>query len=63
MVCCLNEEYLFSGAGKTTICNALKARGIFSIDIDAVPDLCIFENVITGKRVRPVATNVDPGFF
>jgi dephospho-CoA kinase len=41
-----------SGTGKTTLANALNARGIHAISIDETPDLCCWKNKITGERAE-----------
>ena len=39
-----------SGTGKTTIAKALNDGGVYSFDIDAIPDLCHWKNKETGEK-------------
>ncbi|MCH8987035.1 AAA family ATPase [Patescibacteria group bacterium] len=39
-----------SGTGKTTIAKALNDSGIYSFDIDSIPNLCHWENKESGKK-------------
>lgn len=49
-----------SGTGKTTISKELEKRGIYSISIDEIDNLCVWSNKKTGEKIyREVELNKD----
>lgn len=52
-----------SGVGKTSVANALRARGIAAVDLDSVPELCAFEHRETKQKFHPKIVEVTPGYF